>query len=129
MQSQTGNMLFVARNHFQSPAAGMIENGPDRRHGLGEQEGQTAQRIDVFLNLSQALGAVDRRDQRLGDLQANAEAILKALAAMRANREAALAGAYDVALGPDDALMPSLLTLSDVMGTVTGKASTAKGGN
>lgn len=58
MQTQTGNMLFVARNHFQSPAAGMIENGPDRRHGLGQQEGQAAQRIDVFLNLGQA--AVDR---------------------------------------------------------------------
>jgi hypothetical protein len=53
VQAQAGDMALIARRHLDAPAAVMRQDGAHGGHLLGQQEGQAAQRVDVFFHLGQ----------------------------------------------------------------------------
>ena len=84
MKPQPGDALFVAGDHFQFPAAFVVQHRARAGHCFGQHEGEAAQRADVFLDDRQpridqrgnivefgaGIGfphpAVERGEQRLG---------------------------------------------------------------
>ena len=53
MQAQTGHMCLVPTCDLNAPPAGMFEHGANGRNLLGQNESETAKRIDRFLHLGE----------------------------------------------------------------------------